>query len=100
MKRFTLAEATDIANKLGIDFNSSEFTPEEFLEGLHVELEHGLVDSHTNVSNDDSLTTGKIVLAHLNETPRYYDPNIGLEAWEHVLEEFKGDTKGKKIKIV
>lgn len=100
MKKFTVAEATDIAKQLGVDFNSSGFTPEEFLEGLHVELEHGSIDPHTNVSNDDPLTTGKIVLAHLNETSRYYDPNIGLEAWEHVLEEFKGDSKGKKIQIV
>jgi len=97
MKKFTVTEAIEIVEKLGVDFSSAGFTPEEFLEGLQVELEHGLVDAHTNVSNDDSLTTGKIVLAHLNETPRYYDPNIGLE---HVLEEFKGDSEGKKIQIV
>ena len=39
---------------------------------MDVELEHGLADSHTNVTNDDSLTTGKIALAHLNEFPDYY----------------------------
>jgi Protein of unknown function (DUF5661) len=26
-----------------------------------------------NVTNDDSLLTGKIALAHLNEYPDYYD---------------------------
>lgn len=40
--------------------------------GLDVELEHGKKDSHTNVTNDDPLTTGKIALAHLNEFPDYY----------------------------
>lgn len=40
---------------------------------MNVELEHGLVDAHTNVSNDDLLVTGKIALTHLNEFPDYYD---------------------------
>lgn len=100
MKKFTLTEATDIAKQLEIDFKSVGFTPEEYLEGLNIELEHGTIDPHTNVSNDDPLVTGKVALAHLKETPRYYDENIGLEAWEHALEAFKGDPKGKKIQIV
>ena len=40
--------------------------------GMDVELEHGLHDSSTNVTNDDALVTGKIALAHLNEFPDYY----------------------------
>ena len=40
--------------------------------GMDVELEHGTVDSNTNVSNDDPVATGKIALAHLNEFPDYY----------------------------
>ena len=40
--------------------------------GLDVELEHGKVDPHTNVANDDPVMTGKIALAHLNEFPDYY----------------------------
>jgi len=40
--------------------------------GMDVELEHGTVDSNTNVTNDDPLITGKIALAHLNELPDYY----------------------------
>ena len=40
--------------------------------GLDVELEHGTIDLHTNVTNDDSMMTGKIALAHLNEFPDYY----------------------------
>jgi len=40
--------------------------------GMDVELEHGTIDPHTNVTNDDPLATGKIALAHLNELPDYY----------------------------
>ncbi len=100
MKKFTLVEAIDVAKQLGIDFNSARFTAEEYLEGMNIELEHGTVDPHTNVSNNDPLITGKIALAHLNETHLYYNEDIGLEAWEHAIEAFKGDPKGKKIQIV
>lgn len=100
MKEFTLSEAMDIAKQLDIDFDKVEFTPEEFLEGLNVELEHGTVDPETNVSNDDPLITAKIAKAHLNEVATYYNKDIGLEAWEHAIENFKGDPKGKKIQIV
>jgi hypothetical protein len=100
MKKFTMSEALDIAKKLNIDFDKVSFTPEEYLEGINIELEHGSVDPDTNVSNDDPLTTGKIALAHLNESPIYYNEDIGLEAWEHAVEAFKGDPKGKKIQIV
>jgi hypothetical protein len=100
MKKFTLSEAISIANQLGIDFEKVSFTPEEYLEGINVELEHGTVDSETNVTDDDPLITGKIALAHLNEVPTYYNKDIGLEAWEHAIEAFEGDSKGKKIKIV
>lgn len=100
MKKFTLAEATDIAKRLGVDFDKVEFTPEEYMEGINIELEHGSVDPDTNVTNDDPLVTGKIALAHLNEVALYYNKDIGLEAWEHAIEAFKGDPKGRKIQIV
>ena len=100
MKEFTMKDAMDVASKLGIDFDKVDFTAEEFLEGINIELEHGTVDGHTNVSNDDPLITAKIAMAHLNEVSLYYNEDIGLEAWEHVVEHFKGDTKGKKIQIV
>jgi len=100
MKKFTSSEAVAVAKQLGVDFDKVKFTPEEFLEGINIELEHGTTDPDTNVTNDDPLTTGKIALAHLNESPIYYNDDIGLEAWEHAVEAFKGDTKGKKIQIV
>lgn len=55
-----------------MDFSKVKFTLEEYLEGLKIELEHGLVDPETNVTSNDPLMTGKIALAHLNEVPLYY----------------------------
>lgn len=69
-KKFTIEEAKKIGEKLGIDW--SRFDVEQFRKGMEVELEHGLVNSQTNVTNNDSLMTGKIALAHLNEFPDYY----------------------------
>jgi len=69
-KSFTTEEAKKIAEQLEIDW--SKFDVEQFRMGMDVELEHGLVDLHTNVTNDDPLTTGKIALAHLKEFPDYY----------------------------
>ncbi len=70
--RFTKEEARTIGEQIGIDWETSEFDVEQFWMGLHVELEHGLVDSRTNVTDDDPLMTGKIAWAHLNEFPDYY----------------------------
>ena len=46
---------------------------------MEVELEHGLHDLLTNVTDDDPVVTGKIALAHLNEFPDYY---VRLERME------------------
>ncbi|MDP2858006.1 MAG: DUF5661 family protein [Bacillota bacterium] len=69
-KKFTSEQAKEIGEQLGIDW--SKFDVEQFRRGMDVELEHGTVDPHTNVTNDDPLTTGKIALAHLNEFADYY----------------------------
>jgi hypothetical protein len=69
-KHFTAAEAKQIGEALGIDW--TKFDIEQYRMGLDVELEHGKVDPHTNVTNDDPIMTGKIALAHLNEFPDYY----------------------------
>ena len=69
-KRFTAEEAKKIGESLGIDW--SKFDVEQFRMGLDVELEHGIRDIQTNVTNDDEMITGKIALAHLNEFPDYY----------------------------
>ena len=69
-KHFTAEEAKKVGKALGIDW--SRFDVEQFRMGMDVELEHGLVDPHTNVTNDDPIITGKIALAHLNEFADYY----------------------------
>jgi hypothetical protein len=69
-KTFTAEQAKQIGEQLGIDW--TKFDVEQFRRGMDVELEHGLQDSRTNVTNDDAVTTGKIALAHLNEFPDYY----------------------------
>ena len=69
-KHFNINEAKVIGKKLGITWD--KFDLEQFRMGMDVELEHGLRDLATNVTNDDPLTTGKIALAHLTEFPDYY----------------------------
>lgn len=69
-KIFTAEQAKEIGDQLGIKWD--KFDVEQFRMGMDVELEHGTVDSNTNVTNDDPLLTGKIALAHLNEFPDYY----------------------------
>jgi hypothetical protein len=69
-KHFTSDEAKKIGEQLGLKWD--KFDVEQFRMGMDVELEHGLVDPNTNVTNNDPLITGKIALAHLNEFPDYY----------------------------
>ena len=69
-KHFTTEQATEIGNKLNIDW--SRFAVEQFRMGLDVELEHGLNDPATDVTGNDPILTGKIALAHLNEFADYY----------------------------
>jgi hypothetical protein len=69
-KVFTTEQAKKIGEKLGITWK--DYNVEQFRMGMDVELEHGTVDLHTNVTNDDPVMTGKIALAHLNEIPDYY----------------------------
>lgn len=74
-----------IARKLGVDFTKIKF--EDFVVGCNIELEHGLSNPQTNVTNNDLELTAKIALAHLNEFPNYYDNEIGLPAMERRLKE-------------
>lgn len=72
-----------VASMLNIIFD--KFTPEELLTGMNIELEHGLIDPKTNVTNNNILDTTKIALAHLNEYPNYYNPDYGLLKFEEFL---------------
>lgn len=80
---YNIYDAIEIANELGVDFQ--KFKPEDFLEGINIELEHGKVNKQTNVTNDDPFLTAKIALAHLNEFPNYYSKEYGLRKFEEFL---------------
>jgi Protein of unknown function (DUF5661) len=69
---FTAEEAHHFGEDIGIDWASAPFDVEQFRVGMNVELEHGLHEPLTNVSDDDPHVTAKIALAHLNEFPDYY----------------------------
>lgn len=87
---FTMNDALIAAQMLGITFD--KFSKEDFLRGINVELEHGLINSFTNVTNNDLITTSKIALAHLNEFPDYYNKNYGVTKFEEYLK-----TKNKRL---
>lgn len=67
----TIEDAKRTGNQLSV--NWVKIDPEQFMKGLIVEMEHGLIDPVTNITNNNLLLTGKIALAHLNEFPDYYD---------------------------
>ena len=71
-KNVTADDARMIVEEIGIDWATSPFDVEQLRIGMNVELEHGLRDPLTNVSDDDPHVTAKIALAHLNEFPDYY----------------------------
>ena len=85
-KSFTTEQAKEFGEKLNIDWKY--FDVEQFRMGMDVELEHGLVDPRTNVTDNDSIMTAKIALAHLNEFPDYYTRLEKMEEeaeayWKH-----------------
>lgn len=80
---FNIKDILNIANKLNIDF--SKFSLSDFITGINIELEHGLINPDTNVTDNDLLKTAKIALAHLNEFPDYYNKEYGLPAFEKKL---------------
>ena len=85
-KSFTAEEARRVGEEIGIDWTSAPFDVEQFRRGMDVELEHGLHDPRTNVTDDNPGLTGKIALAHLNEFPDYYTR----------LEQMEEDARGEQ----
>lgn len=63
-------QATMCAKKVGLDLTKYPLDLWKF--AMQVELEHGLVDPRTNVTNNDLTMTAKIALAHIIEIPDYY----------------------------
>lgn len=80
---FTKDEIIMGAKSLGITFNN--FTLDDLITGINIELEHGKINPLTNVTNNDLIMTMKIALAHLNEYPDYYNKDYGLPALEEKL---------------
>lgn len=87
---FTNIEILEVAKKLGINFDKFNF--DDFKRGIIVELEHGLVNIKTNITNNNLEKTAKIALAHLNEFPNYYNKDYGILKFEEYLK-----TKEKKV---
>lgn len=80
----SLNDAVNLINTLNIKLD--KFSIKDFIIGYQIELEHGSINSNTNVTNDDPILTAKIALAHLNEYPDYYNEDYGLPALERYLE--------------
>ena len=80
---FDIEDAIYAGEVLNITFD--KFTLSDLLEGINIELEHGLINPKTNITNNDLIKTSKIALAHLNEFPNYYNPNYGLKVFEKFL---------------
>lgn len=87
---FTVEEAREIGERIGILWDHATFSVEQFMRGLEVELEHGSRSPLTDVTHDDPLATGRIAFAHLIEAPDYYTRLAHMEAEaeeERTLEE-------------
>ena len=84
-KIFTSGQAKEIGEKIGISWD--KFNIEQFRMGMMVELEHGITDPDTDVTNNDPILTGKIALAYLTEYPDYY---TRLEKMENEAELYWG----------
>jgi hypothetical protein len=90
LSHFSREEAKAVGDDLGVDWEHVDV--DQFRQGMDVELEHGLRDSETNVTDDDVSTTGRIAWAHLKEFPDYYDR---LEQMEEEAEAFWDAKKGE-----
>ena len=90
-KQFTTAEAKNIGDSIGIDWNKVDL--EQFRMGLAVEMEHGSDDPQMNVTHGSLETTGKIAWAHLNEYPDYY---TRLEKMEKEAETYWSARRGSE----
>lgn len=69
---FGMRDALEFIKMYGLQWHALPFNINELIDGLNVELEHGLINPKTNITNNDLLMTGKIAMAHLLEDPEYY----------------------------
>jgi hypothetical protein len=90
---FSLDQARQIGESIGINWNTAPFSVKQFRVGLEVELEHGSIDPQTDVTHDDPILTAKIALAHLNELSDYYYRLALMEGEDVYLHELLGTSK-------
>lgn len=69
---FSPEEVEEIGASLGVEWDAMDFTPEDLVEGMEVELEHGTTSPATDITGDDPTETAQIALVHLLERPDYY----------------------------
>lgn len=84
---YSKQEIIEASQILGITFEN--FSLDDLITGINIELEHGTVSPKTNVTNNDLIMTMKIALAHLNEFPDYYNKEYGLPALEEYLKRIR-----------
>jgi hypothetical protein len=77
---FTMDEALLLAERMGIDLDELETAPDEFLNGLNIELEHRFL------TGGDPSDIALIALDHLRENPRYYTELLKMEGEGHSAE--------------
>lgn len=68
--RYETSEAFSVAQAWDVDFAREAFTLEDFREGMDVELEY--CHEHPDVTDEDPVELGRIVLGHLRADPAYY----------------------------
>lgn len=95
--RVTVADARRVARRLKIDWGKAKFTLSDFLRGMRVETEHW--GGPTAVA--DSLSdVGRIALAHLSESPRYYEELAKMErGLEKSARRLQGRTEFQGLKV-
>lgn len=70
IKKITPEYVKKVGDYFGVDWNKIDL--DEAMMGILVELEHGSKDPQTNVTDNNSVSTLKIAVAHLKEIPDYY----------------------------
>jgi len=99
---FTLDDAISVGREIGIDWDSADFSPDDLLKGMEVELEHGTaLDERVNITDDDPVLTAKIAWAHLMESPLYYEFLEQMERnMEAVSSYISGDAREKAAGMI
>ena len=77
--RFTIEEAREAGERIGIDWATSPSTPSSSASAWTC-WNACTRDPETDVTGDDVLVTAKIARAHLNEFPDYYTRLGKMEA--------------------